>query len=368
MRILFFSTFFDFRGEPTNLADEVLALIKLKPETEYLVYTVGPFNKKNRVIKYSRNIILVERKNLRDPKVFFLFLKDMKKIFIKFKPQIIHSVYVIESLIMGIIGKIFRTPSIMHGRGTDVNYFPFKRLKSFILAKFAFKLNNQIITVSKSMKNDIMRLKVPSNKIIPIYDGLDFSDFPLKKREEKSKGEKFEILHANRFSPEKRQDLIIEVCSELRENNVNFHLTFIGYGLLEEELKTLIKKNNLENWITMAGFIEHRRVYEFMQKADLYIQPSETEGMPKSVYEAMYMELPIVMTNVGGMSELNIKPGTILIEVNNKEQLYNAIITYMNDPKKRKLGGRKNRQFILKNFNWELHAKKLYGLYKDLRK
>jgi len=136
--------------------------------------------------------------------------------------------------------------------------------------------------------------------------------------------------------------------------------------LLEEELKNLIKKNNLENWITMAGFVEHRRVYEFMQKADLYIQPSETEGMPKSVYEAMYMELPIVMTNVGGMSELNIRPGTILIEVNNKKELYEGILTFMNDPQRRKIGGKKNREYILKNFNWDIHANKLYKLYLSL--
>lgn len=368
MRILFFSTFFYFRGEPTNLADEINSLIKYKPELQYIVYTVGPFNQKNQTIRYSENILLIKRKTLRDPKVLFLFLKDIVRIMIKFKPQIIHSVYVIESLIMGIFGKLFRIPSIMHGRGTDVNYYPFRKLKSFILAKLAFKLNKRIITVSKSMKRDVVSLKVPSFKIIPIYDGLDFSDFPLEKRKKKSKNETFEILHANRFSPEKRQDLIIEVCDELRQNGVNFHLTIIGYGDLEEELKNLIKKKNLERWVTMAGFVEHRRVHEFMQKADLYIQPSISEGMPKSVYEAMFMELPVVMTNIGGMSELNIKPGTILIETNNKKQLYDGILTYMNDSGIRLTGGKKNREFIIRNFNWELHAKKLYEIYKNLHK
>ena len=218
------------------------------------------------------------------------------------------------------------------------------------------------------MKKDIIKLKVPSKKIIPIYDGLDFSDFPLEKRKKKTNLDKFEILHANRFSPEKRQDLIIEVCEELRKNDVNFHLTFIGYGQLEKDLNNLIKKKNLEDWVTIAGFVEHRRVYEYMQNADLYIQPSISEGMPKSVYEAMYMELPIVMTNIGGMAELNIKPGTILIEKNNKNQLYDGIKTFINDPHRRMIGGKKNREFVIRNFNWELHAEKLYKLYKELSK
>ena len=92
MRILFFSTFFDFRGEDTNLAEEVKAVIKHYPNIQYLVYTVGPFNNKNQVIRYSNNILLVKRRNLKNPKTFLLFLKDMIKIFTKFKPQIIHSV------------------------------------------------------------------------------------------------------------------------------------------------------------------------------------------------------------------------------------------------------------------------------------
>jgi len=62
------------------------------------------------------------------------------------------------------------------------------------------------------------------------------------------------------------------------------------------------------------GFIEHDKISKFFESANLYIQPSITEGMPKSVLEAMYMELPIVMTNVGGMSELKCEPGVFLIQ------------------------------------------------------
>jgi glycosyltransferase involved in cell wall biosynthesis len=269
---------------------------------------------------------------------------------------------------MGIFAKIFRVPSILHGRGTDLNYDPFFSLKSNLLARIACKINKKIITVSKTMKSDVMKLNVPENKITYIYDGLDFSKFTPKKIKDFSNNKTFEMIHANRFSPEKCQDLIIEVCRELKENNVNFRLTMIGYGPLENVLKTLIKKYHLENCVIMGGFIEHDKVPLYLQNADLYVQPSLTEGMPKSVYEAMSMELPVVITNVGGMSELNVNPGVFKIEKNNKKQLYDAIIHFMTNCEDRKIGGKKNREYVLKNFNWDLHSKKLHKIYLELKK
>ena len=97
--------------------------MKNYPETEFLVYTVN--NEKNTVKRYHKNVLWVQRKTLKNIKTIFIFVKDMVKIFSKYKPDIIHSVYVIESIIMGIVSKIFRIPSILHSRGMDLNYYPY---------------------------------------------------------------------------------------------------------------------------------------------------------------------------------------------------------------------------------------------------
>ena len=367
MRILFFATFFEAEGnEWHNYADEVLYVIKNYPDTEFIVYTVN--SDVDKTYMYSKNILRVERRNLKNVKVAFLFLKDMIKIFTKFKPKVIHAVYIIESIIMGVLGKIFRVPSILHGRGTDVNYFSFISLKSFILAKIGFKINNKIFTVSKAMGNDVIRLKVPPKKVVPVYDGLNFTEFSPKKEKRYLKKEKLEMIHVSRLSFEKCQDLLVEVCKELRDNKYNFHLTIIGEGPSGNLIRGLINKYNLDNWVTMKGLVRHEKIPEYLEKADLYIQPSISEGMPKSVLEAMSMELPIVMTKVGGMRELNIEPGVIYMEKNNKKQLYDGIVYFIKNPEIRKMGGKRNREFILNNFSWDVHAKKLYSIYTLLKR
>lgn len=358
-----------FRGKETYVSDEIDSITKNYPNIEYLIYTVGPFNKKNRCIKHSKNVLWIQRKKLKNLKVLLLFLKDIIKIFIKFKPDVIHSMYVIESLIMGTIGKLFRVKSIFHSRGMDFNYFPFKSLKSNILARLSAKLNNIIITVSKVMKEDSIKLNIPQKKVITLYEGIDFSLFkPIDRIRDLNKNP-IEILHVGRFNPEKRQDLIIEACKFLKDNGCTFHATITGYGVLENQLINLIKKYKLEKSVSMIGYTDHNKIPNLMQKADVYVQPSLSEGMPISVLEAMSMKLPVILTRVGGMTELIQKDGGgILIRKNDKMQLYKAILFYINNPHMIEVHGKRNREFIEENFDWNLHAKRLFEIYKRLKK
>ena len=368
MRILFFGTYFRFRGKETYVSDEIDSMVDQYPNLKYLIYTVGPFNEKNCLIRYSENILWIQRKNLKNIKVLLLFLKDMIKIFTKFKPDVIHSIYVIESLIMGLLGKVFRVPSIFHSRGMDFNYDPFINIKSNILARIACKLNKRVITVSKAMKLDGLKLNVPQEKVISLYDGIDISLFTPTNKNYNIENRKIEILNVGRFYPVKCQDMLIEVCKKLREDKIDFHLTFTGYGPLENELIDLIKKYNLENWVNIAGYTDHDKIPEILNKADLYVQPSLSEGMPISVIEAMSMKLPVILTRVGGMPELiEQNKGGVLINVNDKNELYNAILYYVKNPNRIMADGERNREFAIRNFNWKYHVKKLYKIYQNLQ-
>ena len=62
MRILFFGTYFQFRGKETYVSDEIDAMTKFHDDLEYVVYTVGPYNNKNKVVRYSKKILWVQRK------------------------------------------------------------------------------------------------------------------------------------------------------------------------------------------------------------------------------------------------------------------------------------------------------------------
>mgnify|MGYP006286709955 CR=1 FL=1 len=365
IRIIYFTSLFKITNKRESYYyDIVNSLVEKYPDVEFLVYTINC--EKNEVIKINKNILWIKRRNLKNLYATFLFLKDIKTLFIKFNPDILHSLYLIESIIMGILGKIFKIPSIFHGRGVDINYTPFISLKQNIKARIGCKLNNKIITVSKDMKRNIMNLNVPEKKITWLYNGVDLSLFRSNSKKWEKNIDIVNLIHIGRYSPEKRQEMIIEVCKELKKNGHKFHLTLIGYGPLEKYLKLKIKELHIQDKITMKGFVPHSKIPLYLRKAHIYIQTSITEGIPNSVLEAMSMQLVIIMTKAGGMPELKNPPGTKFIEVNNNNQLFDAIIEYINKPDMMKLGGKSNREFVLKNFTWDHHASKLYSIYNQL--
>ncbi|MBA7647938.1 D-inositol-3-phosphate glycosyltransferase [subsurface metagenome] len=364
LRVLYFTPFFTY-GSENYLTNEVNAVVRNYKNIEFLVYVTTNV-KQNEVIKYSDRISQVNRISYKS----LLFIKDMLKIFIKYKPDVVHSHYIVPSIFVNFFAKLFKVPTIFHGRGKDVNYFPYFSVKSKILLLIAGRLNNMILTVGKSMKDNCLRFKIAKNKVKVIYNGIDFEKFNVKEKIFFSNQHPLNLLNLGVFSREKGQHLIIEACKKLKDNNIEFHLTLIGDGnpRYRQKLVALINKYKLNDYVELMGWVEHKSLPNYMKNADVFVFPSITEGLPNVVLEAMSMKLVLILTRVGGNLELAQDIGSILVDINNPQQLYEAILHYYNNPREIEIGGEINRSFIVKTFSWDKHAKELYNVYNLLAK
>lgn len=362
LRVLYFTPFYTENIEIENyLTNEVNTVVKNYPNIEFIVY-VSTLPKQNEVIRDYDRILRVNRKSYKT----VLFVKDMVKIFTKFKPHVIHSHYIVPSIFINFFAKIFRVPTILHGRAIDVNYLPYFSVKSKILLLIAGKLNNMILTVCKLMKDDCLRFKIAKNKVKVIYNGIDFKKFNPKEKTFFSNQRSLELLHVGQLTLRKGQHLIIEACKQLKDNNIKFHLTLIGDGIQRQTLVDLIHKYDLKDYVDLIGLVDHNKIPNYLQKADLLVFPSLTEGLPNAVLEAMSMKLAVILTGVDGNLELAQNIGSILIDINNPQQLFEAILHYYNNPSEIEIGGEINRNFIVNTFSWDKHAKELYHVYNFL--
>ena len=360
LRVLYFTPIFTYTDARIEnyMTNEVNAVVRNYKNIEFLIYvTTTP--KHNEVFKYRDRILQVNRISYKS----LIFIKDMIKIFTKFKPHVVHSHYVVPSIVVNFFAKIFRVPTILHGRGQDANYRPYYSLKSKILLLFAGKLNTMFLTVCKSMKNDCLRFKVPKNKVKVLYNGIDFIKFNPKEKVYFSNQRSLELLHVGSYNLRKGQHLIIEACKKLKDENIKFHLTLIGEGIQRQTLVDLINKYELEDYVDLLGVIDHKNLPNYMEKADVLVFPSLTEGLPNAVLEAMSMKLAVILTNVDGNLELAQNIGSILVDINNPQQLFEAILHYYNNPREIEIGGEINRNFIVNTFSWDKHAKELYHFY-----
>ncbi len=102
----------------------------------------------------------------------------------------------------------------------------------------------------------------------------------------------------------KGQEYVIKAIANLirnGESKYHYYLIGSGQGL---SLKKLCKQLNIESNIHFLGRKTPDEVMNILSDADIYIQPSLTEGLPRAVVEAMSVALPCIGSNIGGIPEL----------------------------------------------------------------
>ena len=101
----------------------------------------------------------------------------------------------------------------------------------------------------------------------------------------------------------KGQADVLRAVAALKRRGIQVRYELIGGGD-DSRLRALARSLDIEDQVCFRGIVPHERVFSLLQEADVYVQPSRTEGLPRSVVEAMACALPCLGTRVGGIPEL----------------------------------------------------------------
>lgn len=128
---------------------------------------------------------------------------------------------------------------------------------------------------------------------------------------------------------------IYDLLECIRDHKVEFQgklKLYIGGNGEIEQVKQLIKEYGIADIVIFEGWVSGDKKIELLNNSDAYILPSYKEGLPISILEAMSYGMPIISTPVGGIPEIvsNGENG-YLVEPGNKEDIYKAIISLLND-------------------------------------
>jgi glycosyltransferase involved in cell wall biosynthesis len=109
-------------------------------------------------------------------------------------------------------------------------------------------------------------------------------------------------LFVHRLSRRKGAHLLLALGDALAKHRVK--LFVVGEGPLEAELKKEAEKRGLAEHIFFIGGVPHSELPSFFAAADIFVMPSEEEGFPHVLLEAMAWGIPFVATDVGGVREM----------------------------------------------------------------
>ena len=122
-------------------------------------------------------------------------------------------------------------------------------------------------------------------------------------------------------------DLVLDAYYKVKNNFSYVMFYIIGDGIYKQELEDLVTKLQIQHHVCFLGKMSREEVLGYMDKADLFIMPSRTEGLPRALIEAMARGVPAIGSNVGGIPEL-LSPEFLFEKENINEltQLLNKVI------------------------------------------
>lgn len=151
-------------------------------------------------------------------------------------------------------------------------------------------------------------------------------DFPTIV-ENKKNDSKLHIIYLGLITKQKGIYDLLETIKDHKTDFCEKIVLHIGGNGEIETLKKYITQYNLTEIVKFEGWVSGEKKNLLLNKADIFILPSYTEGLPISILEAMSYSLPIISTSIGGIPEIvqNEENG-FLIQPGDMEALYNAII------------------------------------------
>jgi glycosyltransferase involved in cell wall biosynthesis len=123
----------------------------------------------------------------------------------------------------------------------------------------------------------------------------------------------------------KGQASLIEAISLLKEDLRNhIHLVLAGDGSMRADYECYAVQLGLANQVHFLGF--RPDVWQFIKSADVYVQPSVVDPLPRALLEAMYLEVPVVGTRIDGIPDVITQFETgLLVKVHDAREIAEAI-------------------------------------------
>jgi glycosyltransferase involved in cell wall biosynthesis len=234
-----------------------------------------------------------------------------------------------------------------------------------------------IISVSGFISQCLRQADVPDSRIHTIYDGIDLVRFDPRLFDRNAARLQLGlpldvplVLMTGRFVKPKRHDLVIEAFRLVRSRIPSAHLVLVGETsaqapAVRDEVVAAIARYYLSTAVTFIPFQEDIRLVE--AAADVQVLVSDSEALGTCILEAMAMELPVIISDSGGLAEVvNDGHSGYVVPGGNPSVLADRLIHVLSSERIRLAIGQAARQSIENLASIQLCAQKTSAIYQAL--
>jgi glycosyltransferase involved in cell wall biosynthesis len=277
--------------------------------------------------------------------IFFFLKKE------NIRPTLIH-VHSINYIFTGIfLKKIFNVPLYLNLGGTD-----YYRLKEFKILKFITQNVNKVFTVSKVIFNNSKKI-IKNNNFFFTSNGIDLSIFKYQNIKKKK-----QFIAVGNLRWQKNYDKMIKAFNIFAKKNSEYKLIIIGEGEERYKISKLISSFKLDNRVILLGYQSHKKISRIINQSQVFLMSSISEGMPKSLMEAIACATPVITTNAGDCSLIAKNCGLILSKKCSEITFANSIVSIIKN-KKRYSAFKKNCIKKSIKFDWQKYCDYVFKNY-----
>ncbi|MEM3899251.1 MAG: glycosyltransferase family 4 protein, partial [Candidatus Bathyarchaeia archaeon] len=242
---------------------------------------------------------------------------------------------------------------------------------------------DMVITVSYAMKDELISLGFPKDKIEVCYNGVDPQKYnPETVTQEQItrvrefygiKPEEPMILFIGRLVGVKGVDKLVMAMPHILQKIPNAKLVIVGLGDMQDYLVNLVRMMKLQDAVkfNFQFLPEDERILHYAA-CDVAVFPSLYEPFGIVALEAMSMERPVVVgaAGISGMREIVVPCGEeqcgFHINPNNPADIAWGVLNALENPEKKKWLGKNGRRRVLNEFTWDKIAERTIELYERI--
>ena len=231
------------------------------------------------------------------------------------------------------------------------------------LDRFVFRFMDYVCPLSTGLMKSV-EYCVDPKKLKLIVNGVDIDEVSTQPVDKNSLKGCYNIGYVGQLIERKNLDTLIKALHLLSKHGEKFKCSIIGNGNSMHSLKQLTCDLGLKDSVEFFGYRED--AISIMKSFDVFVLPSQLEGIPRCVMEAMACKVPVVVSDIPGNRDLVVDGITgLLFSYGSESQLATALIRLASDSELRASLAQNANQLIIEKYSNKRMAAEYSHVYSE---
>ncbi len=301
----------------------------------------------------------------------------------KIQPDLVHAASNFQNALPALkVAQKYNIPSVYEVRGLwhdtqCTKTAGFENSERYLLHEnyelICCHIADRVVAISKSLKDHLITLGVPEEKIYFVPNGVDVKKFSpqspnLKIQKKLDLEDKLVIGFIGSVTHYEGLDYLLKALAELKKTKLKFKFVLVGDGKALPELKLLAYELNLEDVITFVGRVPHNEVKEYYSVIDVFPFPRTSAKVcqlvtPLKPFEVMAMGKLVLVSDIPALREMVIEGETGLVF---KSEDVASLVKCLKEVDDNKHLAKQGRRWVEKNRAWDKLADRYQEVYEGI--